>query len=313
VGQGNGTPALKAVLGHQGDPGDCSEGSGVEPNSGNMVSVRDALNTRFDIYDGGLNQTCGNNGSGCPPSANARKDLLKGSGGGQNACGIQPNGNTGWLVPDNAMAYLPDSTAPLALSDAEIGNLAPMGYPRDICHALSNTGSCGGIGLIGNGVWDRYAYFRSHSGLNYSDAPQGSGFNTWLQATFGTTTPTRFQVYQYEMANAATRLRTAPTTDSNRTAPGAPVCTTPGVSPGPTTPDRRLLSVAVINCDEEDLSPSSSNVPVIKWVDIFLVEPTVARERTENSDIYVEVVGETANATGNTFQVVKKSVPYLIE
>ncbi len=313
VGQGNGVPALRAVLGHQGDPGDCSEGSGVEPNSGNMITVRDALNTRFDIYDSALNQTCGNNGSQCPPSVNSRKDLLKGTGGGQNACGFQPgNGNVGWKVVDDAMAYLPDNVAPLSLNDSEITNLAPMGYPRDICHALSVTGACTG-GLIGDGVWDRYAYFRSHGALNYTDAPAVSGFNNWLQTTFNTTTPTRYQVYSYEMAQAASRLQTSSTPNAQRTAPGEPVCTTPGVAPGTGSPDRRMLSVAVINCEAEDLSPSSTNVPVVKWIDIFLVEPAVARQRTENGDIYVEIAGETANAQGNTFQIVKKSVPYLIE
>jgi hypothetical protein len=36
--------------------------------------------------------------------------------------------------------------------------------------------------------------------------------------------------------------------------------------------------------------------------------------RTENGDIYVEMIGETQNATDEgAIQLVKKSVPYLIE
>lgn len=307
VGQGNGANALRTVLGRQGEPGDCSEGSGVEPNSGNIVSVRAALNTRFDMYDGGLNQACGSDGSLCPPSLNSRKDLLKGTGGGQNACSFQPGGgNVGWKVVADSMAYLPPSNAPL--TNAQIANLAPMGLPRDICHAVSNLGSCAG-GLIGDGVWDRLAYFRSNS-LNYPEITDGGSMAAFFTARGLPASPSRYDIYKFEMANAATRLQTAPTPSPQRTAYGRPVCSPPGVTG---TPDRRLLSVAVINCDEEDLSPSSTNVPVKKWIDIFLVEPTVARQRTENSDIYVEVVGETENADGNTFQVVKKSVPYLIE
>ena len=42
--------------------------------------------------------------------------------------------------------------------------------------------------------------------------------------------------------------------------------------------------------------------------------PAVPRQRAESHDVYVEVVGESANAIeGGNFQVVKKSVPYLIE
>jgi hypothetical protein len=56
------------------------------------------------------------------------------------------------------------------------------------------------------------------------------------------------------------------------------------------------------------------NVEVTKWIDIFLVEPSVPRVRTENHDVYVEIIGESANAVeAGNFQVVKKSVPYLIE
>jgi len=58
----------------------------------------------------------------------------------------------------------------------------------------------------------------------------------------------------------------------------------------------------------------TENVDVQKWIDIFLVEPSVPRVRTENSDVYVEVIGLTQNATDEgAVQLVKKSVPYLIE
>lgn len=316
VGQGNGAIDLAMVLGRQGDPGDCAEGSGVEPNTGNMISVRDALNTRFDLLQNGLNQACGANGDLCLPSLNSRKDLLRDG----NGCGFQSGGSPGWKVAANAYPNLPATTSPTReLNDAEIATVAPMGYPRDICHAFSITGSCTG-GLIGDGNWDRLAYFKSRSAGGTAEWPEAAvydratyaAFATWMSNTFGTSAPSRYQIYAYEMANAAARLRSQ--TNGGMVSHGQPVCNPPGVVPGTTEPDRRVLSVAVLNCAAEGVSASSTNVSVTKWIDIFLVEPVAARpSRTENGDIYVEVVGETENSGGNTFQVVKKAVPYLIE
>ena len=317
VGQGNGAIDLAKVLGRQGDPGDCASGSGVEPNTGNMISVRDALNTRFDLLQNGLNQACGANGDLCLPSANSRKDLVR-DGTGGNSCGVA-SGGQGWKLPANAYPILASTTTPRELTDAEINTpVAPMGYPRDICHAFSITGSCIG-GLIGNGNWDRLAYFRSRSGGASPEWAEAAGytratysaFETWMAGVFGTTTPSRYEVYAHEMANAAARLKSQNV--GGMMSHGQPVCNGPGINPDPNTPDRRILSVAVLNCEAEDVSASSTNVSVTKWIDIFLVEPVLARNnRTENGDVYVEVIGETENS-GNTLQVVQKAVPYLIE
>ena len=317
VGQGNGAIELAKVLGRQGDPGDCAEGATVEPNTGNMVSVRDALNTRFDLLQNGLNQACSGNGDLCLPSLNSRKDLLR-QGSGGNSCGFTSGGGNGWKEPGNVYPNLPTSTAPRALTDPEIGTVAPMGYPRDICHAFSITGSCA-AGLIGDGNWDRLAYFRSRSGgatpdwpeaASYTPATRGA-FETWMAGVFGTSTPTRYEVYAHEMKYPATRLRQS--TSGSMVSHGQPVCNPPGLTPGAAQPDRRVLAVAVINCVDQDVSASSTNVRVVKWIDIFLTEPAVPRARTETHDIYVEIKGETENSGNNNFQVVKKSVPYLIE
>ena len=314
VGQGNGASALRTVLGRNGDPGDCSAGGGVNTEPGNMITLRDALNTRFDMYDNGLNQACGSDGSLCPPSANSRKDFIR-KGTGNNACGfLTGGGGNGWK--EDANAYPPSVlTTKRALTDAEIAALAPMGYPRDECHAVSVTGVCTG-GRIGDGDWDRYAYFRSHSLLtvkNYPEVTSVATMDSMLTTLFGTTTPTRYQVYQYEMANTATRLQ-AEAMGGGLVAHGSPVCIPPGVQPGPSQIDRRLLSVAVVNCLAEGVQGRTSNVGVTHWIDIFLVEPSEPRARAENSDVYVEIAGETLNTTeGGAIQTVRKSVPYLIE
>jgi hypothetical protein len=84
--------------------------------------------------------------------------------------------------------------------------------------------------------------------------------------------------------------------------------------PDTTTPDRRKISVAVVNCLQQSVNGNSTNVLVKDWIDAFLVEPSLNRQRTNAGDIYVEVIGRTDNAsTSGAVQVIKKSVPYLIE
>lgn len=321
----NGAKVLRELLGQSMVPGDCVTGNGVTTDPGNMLTVRDALNTRFGIYEGGsLNNPCGNNGSSCPPSANIRQDLvLNGNGTTQNELGFltSSKGNPkGWLEAANPY---PGSTkvggTPQALADSDISGppaIPPMGYPEDICHAFSEAGSCTN-GRIGDGVWDRYAYFRSNS-ASYPEITNVASFNSYMNSWFGTTTPTRYQVYQWETARTSTRLKSQSagsyTAHSNPTdLKGEPTA----VSPGTNTADRRVLTAAVINCTAEGVKGKATNVQVQKWIDLFLVQPSEARSigaPSTNSDVYVEVVGETNNATNSgAVQLIEKSVPYLIE
>jgi Flp pilus assembly protein TadG len=316
----NGAKVLRQILGREGQPGDCVSGDGVTTDPGNMVSVRDALNTRFDIYDSGLNNACGSNGALCPPSINTRKDLVQKG----NSCTLVDNtGNpNGWKLPANPY---PGATMPPQgeLTEAQAAALSPTGYPHDICHAFSEIGNCtplvGGQGnRVGDGKWDRYAYFMSHP-VDYPGLTSKALVDTFMQTNFGTKTPTRYQVYSWEMqtaANRAARLHTGVNVGGNK-ASSQPVCSPPGIIPDTNNVDRRVLTVAVVNCTAEGVRGKTTDVAVQKWIDIFLTEPSLARTvgtPTENSDVYVEVIGQTQNATDEgAVQLVKKSVPYLIE
>jgi hypothetical protein len=321
----NGAKVLREVLGQSTVPGNCVTGNGVTTDPGNMITVRDALNTRFGIYEGGsLNNPCGNGGSGCPPSANIRQDLvLSGNGASNNDLGFLTSGKgnpKGWLEAANPYpGSAKVGTTPKALTDSDITGspaIAPMGYPEDICHAFSEAGSCTN-GRIGDGVWDRYAYFRSNS-ASYPEITNAATFTSYMNTWFKTTTPTRYQVYQWEMARASTRLKSQSagsyTAHSNPTdLKGEPTAITPGANAA----DRRVLTAAVINCAAEGVKGKTVNVQVQKWIDLFLVQPSEVRSvgtPSTNSDVYVEVIGETDNATNSgAVQLIEKSVPYLIE
>ena len=304
---GSGASVTKELIGAREIPGDCVSTEGADIKPGLQLTVMDYFNTRFDIYANGLNAVCGANNSNCPPSANSKTDFLKG--GGANQCGIVTgSGTNGWV--QGSVPYRPTSKD-VPLDPTVAANLSPMGYPRDMCHAVSKLGQCSG-GKIGDGNWDRRAYFLSNS-ANWPSVPN-------YNLVFGTSTPTRYQVYKYEAANAATRLKSqSDVGGGSLTAHSAPVCVTPGVPVAGTLPDRRVLSVAVINCVANNVGSNTKNAPIVKYVDVFLVEPSANRGSgsnaiTEKSDVYVEVIGETSLGGGATEgQNIKKDVPYLIE
>ena len=320
-GGSNGAPGLREALGWNTPPGDCIAATGVSTKPGASVSVTDALNTRFDIYDSNVSCT----GTGiCSASINSVKDLVRpGNANGGNACALQKSGwqevATGQYLPTSATVPLATSVTPKA-----------MGHPRDMCHAVvsGTAGAC--ASPIGNGVWDRDAYFRSNyvrSGVaTYWTG--GTGAGTWRTNTGLSATATRYQVYVWETANRGLAIDgvtvMAPRVASGSgasalTSYGLPQCSAgqgfgSGQIPSATTPDRRRISLAVVNCTANGVNGNSTNVPVQKWMEMFLVEPSLNRTRTNAGDVYAEVIRETTSGAGATAgQVIRRDTPYLIK
>lgn len=322
-GGSNGAPGLREALGWVSPPGDCIEYTGVDTKPGATVSVTDAINTRFDIYDS--NVACPTGGA-CPPSINAHKDVVRPGNANNNGNGCRLH-NQGWQEVDSSGQYLPTSAStPLPTTTTP----QSMGHPRDMCHAADSgaVGAC--TGPIGNGAWDRDAYFR----VNYRRGDgtywaSGTGTGTWQQNTGLSATATRYQVYVWEINNRGLSIdgvtvlgsRIASGSGGNAlTAYGGPQCSASqgyggGTVPGPTSVDRRRISVAVVNCLANNVQGNSTNVPVEKWVEAFMVEPSLNRARTSQGDVYIEIIGETTTGgAGSTAgQVVRRDKPYLIE
>ena len=229
-------------------------------------------------------------------------------------CALSTNsGSQDWheaLVP-----YRAPNTTPLSPTNPMDGtNAYPevMGYPRDLCHAVSLTGTCSG-GIIGNGVWDVDAYFK----VNYNWDHSQWVAQTLLDPTAGQVT--RYDVYQWEMNNPTIlgSIDTQKSVSGGYTSYSSPVCRGSITPNPPTIPDRRRISVAVVNCNAQDLHGAETNVQVRKWVDVFLVEPAIARgngptQRSTNGDIYVEVISVTSSGGGEDNTVTRRDVPYLI-
>ncbi len=321
---------LRQALGWITPPGDCSAIGGVRTRTGAGTTVTQAINTRFDIYERANTNAAsgkGSNGNGgnascptggvCPASINSIKDvIIKGTPNAANKCGFAKNE---WELPDKE--YLPSSaTANMATADLPDS----MGHPRDKCHAVDSgtTGAC--LGPIGDGDWDRDAYFQVNYGWSSSDWPTF----TATPSNPLPSNPSRFQVYTWEIIHLGesiggkTILGTTSRTVGSLDDFDRPVCSAlqgygSGLTPGGSTVDRRRISAAVINCTAQSVNGGGNTVYTVqKWIELFLVEPSLNRSRTDANDVYAEVIGETSlfGAGGATAgQVTQRDVPYLIE
>ena len=281
---------------------ECTSEDTVLTEPGQKTSVFDGINRRFDMV------------TSCPlgpcnSSTNEIKDLVRQAG----SCNWQENPATAASLTTNSPGrYRPSTNAPLDSSvTPEI-----MGHPRDICHSVSSTSLCTG-GQIGDGVWDRGAYFRSnHAGLDWANTT-GLGSNV-----------TRYQTYLWEAQDAANRLLTKQSTTTGWAAYGTPqpgVCNPPGIAPGTNGIDRRRMTAAVVNCRAYGRINGRKTIPVAAFMDIFLVEPTLDRKKcssgtgcntdmTGRQDIYVETIGTSGTGEGGGApQITRRSVPRLIE
>ncbi len=336
---GSGANGLLAALGWDVRGGDCVSVDGVEIQNGVVNSARDGINVRFDMPGNGQYCPSINGISGtCSPSVNVRKDQVRAA-----------TGNSSWethlgtgAANAHLGAYRPTSAATYeAIWGTGVTPLV-MGHPRDMCHAWSEDGSCAAstgftTPLVGDGAWDINAYWRSNFGANYTAGT--IALNAYgVQSRYSY--PTRYQVYRWEADQIAAGSLPGVTKSvgGNKFAYAQPqagkeaaTASSPyGLVPGSDL-DRRRMSVAVLNCGalQAKYGNSLNNrvLEVANWIDIFLVEPAVARTRcqgggggcndkfTNQFEVYVEIIGETniGGDNGTNLQTVRRDLPHLIE
>jgi Flp pilus assembly protein TadG len=339
------TNQLRAALGWNTPPGFCVSSDSVDTKPGATVTVTDALNTRFDIYQNN-NTSCLTGGS-CSASMNSVKDVRRPANG--NQCKFVNNGN-GWQLDTSGAGYYGNNSMVISATTPLPTTTIPssMGHPRDMCHALNGTGGTCTSGRIGDGKWDADAYFRTNYVRTVAGAggaagtrwAGGTGVGSWQANTglsttasrtiAGTNLPnpnyaSRYNAYVWEMNHRDTLVdgvtvlaqRAPGATGNTLVSYGKPQCSASqgygsGQVPNATTPDRRRISVAVVDCLANGVKGNSTGVPVEKWIDVFLVEPSLQRDRTNDGDMYVEIIGESLNG-GPAGTVIHRDVPYLIK
>lgn len=342
---GNGANTVEKAMGSNVDNDPCVSTDNVATKPGNTASAPTGINTRFDMYENGLIAYCAQSTGNCSPAVDTVKDVIhpqfasgqapnevaRTSNGNADNCAFA-NGQDPWSLPSKQ--YQPDSVT--RAQNTTIGTPTGMGSPRDICHAVSASGDCGGTASrFGDGVWDRNLYFQ----VNYGTTGTGWQSLSWLSSwasTNGVTLATisRYNVYRAEVAaiqagtllNAggvdAKRQLAETQTQGNGNGNGNQTnyysyknarCAAAQAASS-TVKDRRVLTAAVVNCVAGNVQGSTSIAP-IGWVDLFLVEPSINRGTLTGQDqIYVEIIGGATRPDGsNAFQYFLRQRPRLIK
>ncbi|WP_135450049.1 pilus assembly protein TadG-related protein [Tabrizicola caldifontis] len=146
-------------------------------------------------------------------------------------------------------------------------NLLPDGTPETL--ALPRDDCMPACGRFGDGDWTagRARYVAANYGGVDPHPPEE--------------TQTRYEYYLAELARAGS----GPILTGRREN-GLPTCSTRPPAP----PDRRIITVAGIDCAANGIRGSASNVPVKEFFKIFLTEPVV------DFQIYGEIVGSASFA-----------------
>ena len=256
-GFGNGAQGLANALGIGGAP--ICFGAGVETEPGQTNGARNALNTRFDLYENPFAKSKSDD-----PNFAPAENVVK---------GYDTTGNANQFCNNPSVAD--PATYP------QIRKL-----PRDTDLSEANR--------FGNGEWLCADYWQAvHPGVT---APTGCG----TIAGSPTSSITRFEVYRYEIDND---LIPNGTTGPAASQPerGEPFCSSSApVSPvaGDLSTDRRIITMAVINCVEYSVQ-GRSNVPAEAYMNGFLTEPVnTTPGDPEKGDIVLEVVGSSVIGNG---------------
>ena len=249
---------------------------GLNTQTGNMTSLKEAFNTRFDMYNGAFGQA--SDKTSYPPAASVRKGYIikKKNGNGQpDAC------SNSYPIEDFF-----GETSPATYNDA-------MGFPRDSCFANNSCTLSGG--RMGNGNWGgdtansvAVPDFEQYWATNFPGRSRPNDSNG--QQYSNTNLPSRYEIYRYEIANNykgdASRGYT-PTPPGNKTysETGTPAC---NAGAGIDTPDRRILYAAVINCRAVGMSGGSGGpYQALAFGKFFMTEPM---GNPPDSTLYTELV-----------------------
>ena len=228
-----GANAVRDMIGAVSPPA-CFNANGVNFQTGAIVSARFGFNVRFDMYDGPMNSN--KNDPSYRPSLNVRKGYDP-----TPACNPSPS------IDGSAMAL-----------------------PLDDCFLNSPTTCTLAGGELGDGNWDKQAYWDT----NFSLAEGTSTLPSALQDP----DTSRYEFYRYEIDNGLVSDQSPPAADET----GAPQCYNGPIGSLSDTPDRRIFYAAALNCQLLNADPvygpitgSSSPVPlpVVAFIKLFLTRP----------------------------------------
>lgn len=234
-----------------------SKSKGVKLRPGNINSMSQAFNVRFDMYQGPYKQV--RNDPAYAPAANVVKGYTPKK---NDVCKISPDPNA-------------------------------MGMPRDEAFHCPS-GSNAGLEQLGTGNWDFVEYMRVNHNYMRSITIENVTYTLDYRRarSYPSAPPSRYAMYRWEIDNNC--VPGALTYGNNAKTPeeGLPVCH----ATGPHTDldiDRRIITVAVLNCGAIEASGEKMNgrtgyLPVETFVKVFITEPM---ESGRGNTLYGEIIG----------------------
>ncbi len=234
--------------------------STVNIRPGQATAMKRGFNVRHDIYDPPMHKPGIKGNENYRPGKHVGKGSIS-----ADPCNVVP-------APPPPPGDLPQA----------------MGFPQD--------GGISGDDRFGNGIWNFADYWEvNHPGLAYA----GPAANP------ATGVPTRYQVYRYEIDNnwipsgmdpPPPQPPTAEDADSgdgsscfnDPNLPGG-TCLDPLDCPGEEWLDRRILVVAIIDCQTEGIAGAAVDVNVTEWIKVFSTEPI---PDGGDVDIWLEIIAK---------------------
>lgn len=197
----------------------------------------------------------------------------------------------------NDPEYAPALNVTKGYSGSSCGSSADasaMGLPRDSCFAA---GSCPNLGgRMGDGAWDVVRYMEVNHGAPASATIGGVtyAFNYVARTVTPAPRPTRYEVYRWEIDGARIPGQSGYGVSSTPEV-GTPRCYSGGALAD--EPDRRVISVAVLQCRALDAQygisgGASPPLPTSGFVKVFLTEPMGSGS---DDVIWGEIVGLLTN------------------
>ena len=255
------------------------DASTVDTEPGAKTSVLDAFNTRFDIYDKNGDFSKGGEYS---PAPLVRKGYY-----GTTCAPSPPTSKTQWLA---AVTYSED------VADAT----SPTGYRWNFDNTVSipDPYDKNGKSTTYPSYWSSI-YGTTLTKTDYENIITHPAIQTALASTTKKPypTPSRYDVYKYEVAQIAAG-DLAPISGLKER--GNPVCYN-GTSSFPNDVERRTFYVAIVDCNANDVSGRATDIPVELYAKIFLIRPV---DKNGQSQIQVElsdISGPKGNGTVDIF------------
>jgi Flp pilus assembly protein TadG len=264
-----------------------------DSRTGSRTPEMRALNTRFDMYGSGTPSCNAGTGDFCP-AQDVRRDWVR----------VEAHNNVQASAIPGLSCNSAGSGTWQEISSLPAASRPPsQALPPDSCFI---SGSCSSFG---DGTWNSTGYMSTvHPSNTISDVPDLDGNGSI----------SRYEVYEWEKGAASrTDPRLLGSTQTLRSngrydvnlycSYSRPVVGT-AVVPSATQKDRRLLTVASVNC-----SGLSGHAPVsiIRWVDMFLLTP--ADDVAADKSFYAEIVGTAKTPAGDSgFQYYGRNKPVLL-